>query len=286
MNLKDISNIIIRKFRCLPWKNWQQKKFGHRYGPIYLILSSLHFRLARLVFIITTFSFKFTKIGQIKKDTFYFSRCDVSGLKKSFAHLIENAHADLSGREKLTQNELQIISSDIANCLNQVKDFIEDIYGTHFRINLVSASRMVSGEKNLKGSFHYHYDNASAYSLKVFFYLNDQFEANGAFRVLDLKTTQQLISQGFDSAGPSSRENSQALVTNEIANELKIAEGKEGTVLLWHNRLIHKATLPKKGVRDLVQLEIIPSVFSQSHGRSLRNPPEVNTDWEIFFRNI
>jgi len=190
------------------------------------------------------------------------------------------------GRCKLSNAELAELAPELAQCLNRVRSEIESIYGTYFRINLMSASRMTPASEEPTGSFLYHFDNVPWCSLKIFFYLNDQHEDNGAFRLLDWPLTQKLLRAGFDSSSQERRKHSQRFVSSDIAAQLRVAEGCKGTVLVWHNRLIHKATLPRSGERDLVQVEVMPAIFPCNFLKALRAPREENTTWELIGRSL
>lgn len=212
------------------------------------------------------------------------TRCEVDGLATAFTQLMQRKTQQ--GRCKLTQAELAELAVPLADCLRQVQTEVEQIYGTYFRINLMSASRLTPSQEEPNSSFLYHYDNVPWPSLKVFFYLNDQRRDTGAFRLLDWSLTQTLLEQGFDSSSAERRKHSQTLVTQKVAEQLRVAEGEKGTVLVWHNRLIHKATLPERGERDLVQVEIMPALFPRNFLAQLRHPREENTTWELIGRSL
>ncbi len=240
--------------------------------------------MARALYILVRRRWRKDGMQALVRETFRITRCDVGGLRAAF--LQEWGEARGEGRGKLSLDALARLAPQIAACLEQVAPEIEKIYGTFFRVNLVSASRTRPAAMEPGSSFDFHYDNVPWCSLKVFFYLNDQQADTGAFRALDADTTASLIQRGFDSSSVERRTRSQALVTPDIRSRLRVAEGTEGTVLIWHNRLVHKATLPERGHRDLVQLEIMPALWPSDFRRLLRRPRQENTTWELIGRGL
>jgi hypothetical protein len=98
--------------------------------------------------------------------------------------------------------------------------------------------------------------------MKVFVYLNDVNESNGAFRAFPKQSTTYLFLKGFRSNGVQTRVDAQPLVNEyfkKYPKRLKILEGPTGTVLGFDNNLVHKGTLPQKGYRHVVQILLYPS---------------------------
>lgn len=138
---------------------------------------------------------------------------------------------------------------------------IEAHYRSHFRVNWFECQRITPAKVSGDGSFGYHTDDTPAPIRKVFIYLTDAFDRNGAFRAFDYDVTDQLIARGMlASAVPGApRQGAQPLVDEETERKLNVLEGRKGTVLIFDNNLIHKGTLPIEGMRIHVSMEIMPS---------------------------
>jgi hypothetical protein len=265
------------------FKRWQQERAGHRFGPFYLLIGFLHYRFARIVHIIRTRSFKFSRLAVLRQRGEFAPSVDVTSLKAAFQRAIANQPLN-AGHHKLQKTAWKELAGSTAAILREVAPHIESIYGCPFEIYMASAHRNSPSDQEPNGAFWWHYDDVTTYSLKVFIYLNRQVESNGAFRLFDEATTHKLMSDGFDSSSPERREASQRLVTPDLANRMTVMEGDEGSVFVWHNRLIHKATLPRTTERDLVQLEIRPTVWRTDFEKTLQNVREKHSPRELLWR--
>ena len=97
--------------------------------------------------------------------------------------------------------------------------------------------------------------------MKLFIYLTDTRESNGAFRAFDYEHTDQLLRLGMlESTHPGERRaKAQSIVPPGFDQWLTVVEGPKGMVFLFDNNLIHKGTLPLEGKRIHVSMEIMPS---------------------------
>ena len=125
----------------------------------------------------------------------------------------------------------------------------------------------------------FHFDDNPIGTKKIFIYLTDQYQDSGAFRTFDKKISDLLKKKGFLSYTTEIRENCQNLAQSLSEDNLKIQSGKKGTVMCFDNNLIHKATLPKNGYRDLIVMEVFPAFkeinsknISKSLSMSLEEP--------------
>jgi hypothetical protein len=145
--------------------------------------------------------------------------------------------------------------------LRQHSAAIETCLGSHFRVNWFEVQKISPGRQPPGSSFGYHSDDTPVPVLKLFIYLTDTLESSGAFRAFSYAHTDRLLRMGMlESVHPGRRRsNAQALVPREMEEFLTVVEGAKGTVFLFDNNLIHKGTLPLKGVRTHVSMEIMPS---------------------------
>ncbi len=149
-------------------------------------------------------------------------------------------------------------------------------------------------------AFQWHTDDNPVGVMKVFVYLNDVKESNGAFRAFPKWMTTWLFLKGFRSNGIETRVRAQPLVERfykRYPNKLRILEGRAGTILGFDNNLVHKGTLPRAGCRYVIQILLYPKVlhlasFAGNTGdiesqRSFRKwfqllLPEFNITWVNF----
>lgn len=150
---------------------------------------------------------------------------------------------------------IEIIESDLNN-------FLYSYYGSYYKIFWTSILRMcpVDGHKDDE-SLLWHYDDNPEGILKVFIYCSDQKEDTGAFKTFDLKTSNILKKTGFFTYTTEDRiKNQEKIKLLENKKNYLVAEGDAGSILVFQNNIIHKGNLPKIGNRDLIVLEVIPSL--------------------------
>lgn len=146
--------------------------------------------------------------------------------------------------------------------LKEISFVVEGYYKSYFKPYFINIERNRPGSIALDTSFGWHIDDNPKQIMKIFLYLNDVYEVNGAFRALNYRDTQDLLAQGFMSNDAQTRLTWQPMVNDFVTHRtdaLKVFEGAAGTVLMFDNNLIHKATAPKLGERLLIQIEVYPS---------------------------
>jgi hypothetical protein len=143
---------------------------------------------------------------------------------------------------------------------------IEACFRSHFKVNWFEVQMIAPGQQPPGSSFGYHIDDTPLPLIKLFIYLTDTGEANGAFRAFDYRDTDELLRRGMlDSVSPGEkRAQAQRLVTPDHEKRLRIVEGPKGTVFVFDNNLVHKGTLPRQGKRIHVSMEIMPSPVRQT----------------------
>ena len=143
---------------------------------------------------------------------------------------------------------------------------IEACFRSHFRVNWFEVQMIAPGQQPSGSSFGYHTDDTPLPLIKLFIYLTDTGEANGAFRAFEFRDTDELLRRGMlDSVPPGEkRAQAQRLVTPDYEKRLRVVEGPKGTVFVFDNNLVHKGTLPRQGRRIHVSMEIMPSPVRQT----------------------
>ncbi len=145
--------------------------------------------------------------------------------------------------------------------LQQKRSAIEACFGSHFTVNWFEVQKIAPGTQPSGSSFAYHTDDTPLPLMKLFIYLTDTVESNGAFRAFDYGRTDHLLRLGMlESTHPGERRaEAQDIVPPGFDKLLTVVEGPKGTVFLFDNNLIHKGTLPRQGTRIHVSMEIMPS---------------------------
>ena len=154
-------------------------------------------------------------------------------------------------------------SKEIFSLLTQASPIIESYYQSYFQPYWISIQENFPGIVSAESSFGWHIDDNPRELMKIFIYLNDVTEKNGAFRAFPLDHSRKILRQGFVSNSEKVRLKNQSLVVNYLEKNpksLKVLEGKAGTLLMFDNNLVHKGTPPFEGYRQLVQIEVYPSV--------------------------
>jgi hypothetical protein len=187
-------------------------------------------------------------------------KVDVMSLSEKASRYFENKIPE-NGLAKLSKQEAHSLAEPIYETIRSLHGAIAAYYGSHFKINWVEIQKIVPGEQPRGSSFSYHTDD-SPYSLaKVFVYLVDTYQENGAFRAFDYQWSDKFIKEGIlKTTQPGAmRDSMQYLVTEGHEKSLRVIEGEKGTAFIFDNNLVHKGTLPLQGFRIHLVMEIMPS---------------------------
>ena len=159
-----------------------------------------------------------------------------------------------------------LLAPHLFRVLQEHAGALEACFRSHFRVNWFEVQKIAPGQQPPGSSFGYHTDDTPLPLIKLFIYLTDTGEANGAFRAFGYRDTDELIRRGMlESVAPGEpRARAQRLVTPDYEKRLRVVEGPKGTVFVFDNNLIHKGTLPRQGTRIHVSMEIMPSPVRQT----------------------
>lgn len=244
----------------------------------------MHKQYCRLIYLFSNGRFRYDKSfsAEIRKHGYIcLGKNDVAELSNYIDANFSKVPQDRFGQSLLSRISDEYISDAVYKILNSNKQKIESILGTYFQCYWIRCQRNIAlGYDLTDDSFGFHTDDNPREIYKIFLYLNDTFESNGAFRTFDYKITKNLIKEGFRSYGVSERNSSQRLISGALIHELNVIEGEAGTILMFDNNLIHKATVPKKGYRDIFQIEIYPSTKPLT-SRNVKNSlsKKINKDY-------
>jgi hypothetical protein len=178
----------------------------------------------------------------------------------------------------LPRPEAGVFAPGIYKVLESVSPVIEGFYGSYWQPYWISLQQNYPGTADVASSFAWHIDDNPRQLMKIFIYFNDVFESNGAFRAFTYPVSKSLLEAGFKSWSEKLRTENQGMINDYYAahpDELKVLEGKAGTVLMFDNNLVHKGTPPREGFRHLAQIEIYPSMTKVTEAQvnlALTNP--------------
>lgn len=199
-------------------------------------------------------------VRELKKDRLtVLSRQKVTDL----ARQVDNYFAESSDvYSRMPVTEAVKHSESIFKILKNAEQEVMDYYGSYFQPYWIVIQRTTPGKTSADTSFGWHMDDNPREMIKLFVYLNDVGESNGAFRAFSLRHSRRILLKGFRSDSSAVRLKSQAIADKHLQKNpqsLKVLEGPEGTVLAFDNNLVHKGTSPRVGYRHAIQIPVYPS---------------------------
>lgn len=172
------------------------------------------------------------------------------------------------------------LAPQVFKVIQSVQLEVEAFFGSYFQPYWISIQKTSPGPTSTASSFGWHTDDNPKEMIKLFVYLNDVFESNGAFRAFPWNVSKKMLRDGFRSNSEMVRMANHEKINDFLeANpkSLIVLEGPKGTVLGFDNNLVHKGTAPREGYRLAIQIPVIPSMTPisleqvekalQSHGR-------------------
>ena len=197
---------------------------------------------------------------ELKRDRLsILTRVDVEQLSQSVSEYFGESNEVFS---EMTTDASFRYREMLFDILKKAEPFVSAYYGSFFQPYFISIQRTTPGKTTAASSFGWHIDDNPKEMMKLFVYLNDVSENNGAFRAFPWRHSRKILFSGFRSNGESTRVNAQPIPENYLTknpNSLKILQGLSGTVLAFDNNLVHKGTAPKIGFRHAIQIPIYPS---------------------------
>ena len=241
--------------------------FGNKLPLLVNIINSVYFFLTKLNFFFVSRKVK-TNITSDKIKKFGYSRIKVESLNKLIDELSQKVKEQFdngidldytyatSGLIHLKNSMLHYPELTSIVYDDQVKSVISNFLNTNYRVFSSNIYRTVPKDNIANSDFSsvdYHFDNMPSSHLKLMVYLTDTNEKNGALKIIDRKFSKQLRSRGF-------WDRKSEKFTHIIEDNKIILEGEKGTFIFFYpHDTIHKATLPDKGYRDVLNFILIPS---------------------------
>ena len=245
------------------------RKFEYRYGP-FLNGNTLGFEVNKnwrnfskycsSKYISSANQYDLDKAQTLKRDGLaILDKVDVTLLSKKVYQYFQNddslfSQMDLENQIKLTD--------DIYDILCKVKNPVQEYFQSHFRPYWISIQKTSPGKASTASSFGWHIDDNPKQMIKLFVYLNDVKESNGAFRAFPWKVSKKILKEGFRSNSEEVRTRNHSKIDDFLLknpDSIRILEGEKGTVLGFDNNLVHKGTAPREGFRLAIQIPVIPS---------------------------
>ena len=241
--------------------------FGNKLPLIVNINNSVYYFLAKLSFLFEIRKVK-TNINSDEIKSFGYSKIKVDPLNKLIDELSKKVKEKFDNRIDVDCNYETSGLIHLKNSMlhypeltriiydDQVKSIISNFLKSNYRIFSSNIYRTVPKNNTTNSDFSsvdYHFDNMPSSHLKLMVYLTDTNEENGALKIIDRKFSKLLRSRGF-------WDRKSEKFTHTIEENKIILEGEKGTFIFFYpHDTIHKATLPDKGYRDVLNFILIPS---------------------------
>lgn len=130
---------------------------------------------------------------------------------------------------------------------------VEQYFGSYMKIYYATIYRSHPTDQVPRVSWLWHSDIVPSQILKIMVYLTDTKKDNGALRVIPWERTVLLKRRGFRDRNEADG------FLSELEEGHSAIEGKAGTVVIFNPNVIHKATIPLEGYRDVVVFMVLPS---------------------------
>lgn len=165
------------------------------------------------------------------------------------------------GLGSLPREEVKALAEPIFHALKSLESSVCAYYKSSFKVNWIDIQKIEPGVQPKGSSFSYHIDDSPYSIVKIFIYLTDTYEDNGAFRAFNYAWTDQFLKKGLlKSSQPGEmRDSCQSIISKEDEKFWNVIEGPAGTAFIFDNNLAHKGTLPNRGCRMHISMEIMPS---------------------------
>lgn len=145
----------------------------------------------------------------------------------------------------------------------------KNVFNSYIHLSAIHIYRNIQTNTDRISSWLWHYDNNPKEAVKVLIYLTDVGENNGAFELLQNNTGEHVKMQtsrtGYNHWGPPYVPQSRIPTTmmeqfRSLGFEGHKITGPAGTMLFFDNNIVHRANIPIEGHRDVVILNIRPTM--------------------------
>lgn len=163
-------------------------------------------------------------------------------------------------------------------CAPLVEQLEQKLFGCHVVVDKVYVYRNPTSHQTPQGSWLWHYDNHPREIIKLMIYLTDVDQDGAPFQYLRSIETKEPLPGTVSPLYGTSRVTTSTIELH-LANgfESHKVTGPQGTLILFDNNIIHKASLASKGHRDVLILQLRPTI------KSLR--PFIDPSWTGTFQH-
>ena len=198
---------------------------------------------------------------------------------------------DAPGYRFLKREKVKDFEPEIKHILESKIDFfLKKYFKSNYKIFWVNILQMTPVKNHDDDeSLLWHYDDNPTGILKIFIYCSNQDKDTGAFTFIELEKSEKIKCEGFFTYTTEDRIKNQNIFFKNIDNtDINIAAGDEGSILVFQNNIVHKGNLPLRDKRNLIVLEVMPSLSKMSDGdlrKVLKKPFTIDFPRNPFLNN-
>ena len=205
----------------------------------------------------------------------FLPRIDREALPRLTEEMTEIHRGDIITLQLRDVLDLDGLQDFASLCVPQIE---QNVYGSYAVVDKVYAYRNLVSHQREQVSWLWHYDNHPTEILKLMVYLTDVDAESGPFEYVRHATSRKVFSfvprplLGTSRVPPSFVEN---LVAR--GHERFRSVGPAGSLVLFDDNVLHKANIARSQPRDVVVLQLRPSLF--------RPEPYVDSRWTGSFQH-
>ena len=172
-------------------------------------------------------------------------------------------------KHRLDIDGLQELSSSIA------KELEQKVYHSYILADKVYFYRNLANNQKPVVSWLWHYDNHPREIIKVMIYLTDVNEDTAPFEYLRSKSTLKPVhapslTPGYAYSDSRIPDDTIRQYLDNGFESYKVT-GPRGTIIIFDNNYLHRATIPKINYRDVIVVQFRPATFKAR--------PYINPEW-------
>jgi hypothetical protein len=187
---------------------------------------------------------------------------------------------DVRRGETITIQLLNYLNIDglEALCAHVIPGIERAVYGSHVLVDKVFAYRSPVSHQRPQASWVWHYDEHPREVLKLMIYLTDVTEDTAPFTYLAAdEAGTAVIGARMPLYGQSRIPASKMAAYTARGHRPRAVTGRAGTLVLFNDNVIHRATLAARGPRDVIVLQLRPD--------DARRAPFVDPRWTGSFQH-
>jgi hypothetical protein len=231
------------------------------------VLHIINYQIATLIYIYFNIKKIFDKKNfnhlNIKDNGFFIYKPKINNdfylLRENIIDCFDNKKNILKINNKITfLNPSSFSNSQLLFMFSKnIIDLIENYYLSSFQIYSYHIYRTSFQNIDTEESYLWHTDNSTMHSLKLMIYLDDVDANSGAMNILNAKKSKFVFDKGFYDRN---QYNNFKDYLDDV-RDISVCTGNIGDIIIFRNSYcIHKATKPKVTKRDVININIYPSI--------------------------